>query len=71
MLNSFCALSKLFTTEKELLKIQKDTGCQTPGTNGLKFFSKAKDLEKSLTFGRILYTIVVLSEIPYFSEETL
>ena len=35
------------------------------------FFSKAKDLEKSLTFGRILYTIVVLSEIPYFSEETL
>lgn len=38
---------------------------------GLNFFPKGKKMGKTLTFDRILYTIVMLSEVPDFSEETL
>jgi hypothetical protein len=38
---------------------------------GLNFFPKGKEMGKTLTFGRILYIIVMLSEVPDFSEETL
>jgi len=38
---------------------------------GLNFFPKGKKMGKKLTFGRILYIIVMLSEVPDFSEETL